>query len=213
MKVLVAEDDVVSQRILRNYLEKWGYEFVIVDNGATAWDLLQQQDFAIVLSDWLMPQMDGLELIRRIRHREQGGRTVFAILLTAMSQKQSLVDALEGGADDFLTKPFDRDELRVRLRAGERVVRLERTLAELDRQHAGQQPPRPEAGLASPASEAHGIAAQLAALIDEVATGITSAMAQAGAHPEQALGPTLSAAHEQLREARALVEKLCRGAM
>ena len=64
MKVLVAEDSSVSQRILKNYLEKWGYEFVIADDGAKAWELLQREDFPLVLTDWLMPEMDGLELIR-----------------------------------------------------------------------------------------------------------------------------------------------------
>lgn len=130
MKVLVAEDSSVSQRILKNYLEKWGYDFVLTDDGAKAWELLQREDFPLVLTDWLMPEMDGLELIRRIREREGDIPYIYVILLTSKSQKEDLVEAMDAGADDFLSKPFDRDELRVRLREGERVVGLERTLAD-----------------------------------------------------------------------------------
>src|SRR5262249_49944633 len=94
--------------------------------------LFEEGDFAIVITDWMMPEMDGLELIRRMRGGEHS-RYVYVILLTAKSQKEDLVQGMEAGADDFLSKPFDRDELRVRLRAGERVIELERTLAEQNR--------------------------------------------------------------------------------
>lgn len=129
MKVLIAEDDLVSQRILSNYLQKWGYERTVVSDGAEAWRLLQEEDFPLVISDWLMPQMDGLELIRRIHASPRLGGHVYTILLTAKSQKEDLVEAMEAGADDFLAKPFDRDELRVRLREGERTVRVARRIA------------------------------------------------------------------------------------
>jgi CheY-like chemotaxis protein len=210
MNVLVAEDDTISQRILRNYLEKWGYQFVIVEDGAAAWDLLQKQDFAIVLTDWIMPTMDGPELIRRIRQREQGRRTVFAILLTSKSEKESLVEALEGGADDFLTKPFDRDELRLRLRAGERVVRLERALAEYEREV-----PSPSATADGPGAapvDARRIADELATLLDEAATGIAAASRGAATGSESRdSAMALVAVQGQLDMARALVDKLRRG--
>jgi CheY-like chemotaxis protein len=132
MKVLVADDDPISQRILTNYLGKWGYEYVPAANGAQAWELLQHDDFPVVISDWLMPEMDGLELIRRIRAwRAPPYGQIYTILLTAKSQKEDLVAAMEAGADDFLAKPFDRDELRVRLHEGIKVV-------EHDRVHARQ---------------------------------------------------------------------------
>jgi len=127
MKVLVADDDPVSRRLLQNYLQKWGYEVVVTVNGAEAWQQFEQDDFPMVISDWMMPEMDGPELIRRIR---EGRRTsyVYTILLTARSDKQDMVKGMEAGADDFVSKPFDRDELQVRLRAGERIIKLERAL-------------------------------------------------------------------------------------
>ena len=101
-------------------------------DGAEAWRLFEAGDFPIVITDWMMPEVDGLELIRRIRAAQRPGY-VYAILLTARSQKEDLVEGMEAGADDFLTKPFDRDELRVRLRAAERIIGLEQSLAEQNR--------------------------------------------------------------------------------
>jgi DNA-binding response OmpR family regulator len=130
MKVLVVDDEVISRRLLQNYVQKWGYEATVAENGALAWDLLQKEHFPILISDWVMPEVDGLELIRRIRARPKPSSSVYAILITARAQKEDLVQAMEAGADDFISKPFDRDELRVRLRAGERFVRLEQALAD-----------------------------------------------------------------------------------
>jgi sigma-B regulation protein RsbU (phosphoserine phosphatase) len=127
MKVLIAEDEAISRRLLQNYLEKWGHEVVMAQNGAEAWNLFEQGDFPIVISDWVMPEMDGVELVRRIRASQRSGY-VYTILLTAKSQKEDIVEGMEAGADDFVTKPFDRDELRVRLRAGQRIIELETAL-------------------------------------------------------------------------------------
>ena len=129
MKVLVADDDPVSRRLLLNYLKKWGHEATVANDGAEAWRLFQQDPFPIVISDWMMPEMDGPELIRRIR-RHSGERYVYTILLTARSKKEDLVAGMDAGADDFVSKPFDHDELHVRLRAGERIINLERALKE-----------------------------------------------------------------------------------
>jgi phosphoserine phosphatase RsbU/P len=127
MKVLIAEDEAVSRRLLQNYLQRWGHDVVAAQNGAEAWALFQAGEFPIVISDWMMPEMDGLELIRLIRASRRPGY-IYAILLTSRSHKEDLVEGMESGADDFLTKPFDRDELRVRLRAGQRVIELETAL-------------------------------------------------------------------------------------
>ena len=132
MQVLIADDEPVSRRLLQSYLQKWGYEVTAAQDGAEAWRLFRGGDFPIVITDWMMPEMDGLELVRRIRAAHRPGY-VYAILLTARSQKEDLVEGMEAGADDFLTKPFDRDELRVRLRAAERIVELEHSLAEQNR--------------------------------------------------------------------------------
>jgi signal transduction histidine kinase len=129
MKILIADDDAVSRRLLQSYLQKWGYEVASAKDGAEAWDLFEGGGFPIVISDWMMPELDGPGLIRRIRSSQRPGY-IYAILLTAKSQKEDLVEGMEAGADDFLTKPFDRDELRVRLRAGERIIRLEQNLRE-----------------------------------------------------------------------------------
>jgi signal transduction histidine kinase len=132
MQVLIADDEAVSRRMLESFLRQWGYEVAAARDGAEAWRLFEAGDMPVVITDWMMPDVDGLELIRRIRACPRPGY-VFAILLTARSQKEDLVEGMEAGADDFLTKPFDRDELRTRLRAAERVISLEHNLAEQNR--------------------------------------------------------------------------------
>jgi two-component system, NtrC family, sensor kinase len=129
MKILMADDDSVSRRLLQNQLQKWGYDVTAARDGAEAWRLFEAGLFPMVITDWMMPEMDGSELLRRIRASQRPGY-VYAIVLTAKSQKEDLLEGMEAGADDFLTKPFDRDELRVRLRAGERIIRLEHHLRE-----------------------------------------------------------------------------------
>ena len=129
MKVLVVDDDAISRKLLRTYLEKWGYQVTQAEDGAVGWSLFQTDDFPLVIADWMMPEMDGVELVRRIRAHERPG-FVYCILLTARSHKEDLVEGMDAGADDFLSKPFDRDELRVRLREGERIVTLERAAAQ-----------------------------------------------------------------------------------
>ena len=121
MKILVAEDSAVMRRILVESLKKWRYEVVETEDGSQAWERFQQDRFPLVLSDWMMPEMDGLELIKRIRASESADYT-YIILLTAKSAKEELVKAMEAGADDFLIKPCDSDELRVRVREGERIM-------------------------------------------------------------------------------------------
>lgn len=129
MKVLIADDDPVSRRLLQNYLQKWGHEVVATVNGAEAWRHLQVESFPVVISDWMMPEMDGLQLVGQIRAHPRPGYT-YIILVTERSQKEDVVTGIEAGADDFVTKPFDRDELHARVRTGERIVTLERRLAE-----------------------------------------------------------------------------------
>lgn len=131
MRVLVADDDAMSRKLLQTYLEKWGYEVSVAHNGTEAWRLFEESGFPVVLTDWMMPELDGVELLRRIR-AQPGRGYVYTILLTAKTQKEDLVEGMEAGADDFLTKPFDRDELRVRLRAAERIIRLEQNMRDME---------------------------------------------------------------------------------
>jgi two-component system, NtrC family, sensor kinase len=133
MKVLVAEDSMVMRQLLVAQLNQWNYEVIEAGDGAEAWRLFQEHSISLVLTDWMMPQVDGLELIRRIRSSGRSGYC-YLILLTAKEEKEDLVTAMEAGADDFLVKPCDQEELRVRLRQGERIIRLERELAEQNRQ-------------------------------------------------------------------------------
>jgi signal transduction histidine kinase len=133
MRVLIVDDSPIMLRLLRSCLQQWQYEVVEAEDGQQAWTLFQAHNFSLVLTDWLMPVMDGLELIHRIRSFDSTGY-VYIILLTAKSEKEDLVAAMDAGADDFLAKPFDRDELRVRMREGERIIHLERALAEQNRQ-------------------------------------------------------------------------------
>ena len=127
MKVLIAEDDAVLRRLLSNNLEKWGHEVVAAEDGEIAWNHFQGTFFPLVITDWMMPKVDGLELVRRIRADERPDYA-YILMLTAKSQKEDLITGMEAGADDFVTKPFERDELRVRLRAGERILTLQRQL-------------------------------------------------------------------------------------
>ena len=132
MKVLVADDEAISRKLLANYLRKRGHDVVVAEDGAEDWALFEQHDVPIVLMEGMMPELDGLELIRRIRARDAAGY-VYVILLTAKAQKEDVVEGMEAGADDFVAKPFDRDELRVRLWEGERMIQLHQTLAERNR--------------------------------------------------------------------------------
>ena len=127
MRVLIAEDDAMSRRLLQILLEQWGHEVVAAESGVEAWERLEKEAFPILITDWMMPVMDGPELIHRVRSTDRLKYT-YIILLTAKAQKEDLVHGMESGADDYVIKPFDRDELRVRLRAGERIVGLEQTL-------------------------------------------------------------------------------------
>jgi DNA-binding response OmpR family regulator len=131
MKVLIADDDPVSRKLLHSYLQKWGYEVVAAADGNEAWRLFEAGDFPLVITDWMMPGLDGPDLIGRIRASTRGNY-VYTILLTARSQKEDVVTGMDAGADEFLSKPFDRDELRVRLRAGQRIIDLEQHLRETE---------------------------------------------------------------------------------
>lgn len=125
IRVLVAEDDAMFRRILQSWLENWGYRVTIAEDGAKAWSVLQQElPPQILILDWMMPEINGLELCRMIREQNRAPYQ-YILLATARDAKQDLVRGLESGADDYLTKPFDRSELRARLRAGNRILTLQ----------------------------------------------------------------------------------------
>jgi sigma-B regulation protein RsbU (phosphoserine phosphatase) len=129
MKILIAEDEEFSRHVLQAQLESLGHDVVATSSGLDAWNCMQQERFTMVVTDWMMPGLDGLELVHRIRLRPEYGY-VYIILLTSKSERRDLIKGMLEGADDFLSKPYDRDELDVRIRAGERVINLERSLTD-----------------------------------------------------------------------------------
>jgi phosphoserine phosphatase RsbU/P len=151
MRILIAEDERITRTTLARYLQSWGHEVTAADDGQQAWEAFDgaagdtahraagdgatgraagdTAGFDIVITDWDMPRVSGLELVRRIRGVTRAVYT-YVIILTSRSDKADVVSGIEAGADDFVSKPFDRDELRVRLLAGERIVRLERALGQ-----------------------------------------------------------------------------------
>ena len=129
MKILIAEDDAVSRTILRRAVEKTGHECLATADGEEAWGLYKEDpDLDVIISDWMMPGVDGLELCRRVRGDNRDGYTYF-IFLTALGDREHLLQGLEAGADDYLSKPLDRDELGMRLTSALRVTELHRRLA------------------------------------------------------------------------------------
>ncbi len=117
MRILAAEDNPIFQSVLRSMLTKWGYDAIVVHNGNEAWQVLQSPDAPrLAILDWMMPGMDGVEVCRRVR-ADLREPYVYILLLTARTESQDLVEGMEAGADDYLTKPFNAHELRVRLRA------------------------------------------------------------------------------------------------
>jgi sigma-B regulation protein RsbU (phosphoserine phosphatase) len=132
MRILLADDERIVRRVLQRQIEAWGHEVVAAENGAEAWVMFQAERFPIVISDWEMPEMDGLQLVQKIRAAD-GGELVYIMLLTARSEQEDIIAGMDAGADDFLSKPCEPNELRVRLRAGERIVSLQRKLAEHNR--------------------------------------------------------------------------------
>lgn len=126
-RVLIVDDDPMSQALLRSALEKEGYGFAVARNGQEAIDLYSQEFFPIIITDWLMPEMDGLELCRLIRSMRID-RYIYIILLTGQSSKSDMIQGLEAGADEYIIKPIHRSELRVRLKSACRILDLETSL-------------------------------------------------------------------------------------
>lgn len=129
MKILIAEDDLTSRRRLEMVLTKWGYETVSCSNGEQAWERLQSVHTPkLAILDWLMPEMEGIEICRRLRELDTQN-PVYVILLTTQNEKANIVRGLDAGADDYIIKPFEPDELQARIRVGCRVLQLQEKLA------------------------------------------------------------------------------------
>lgn len=128
LKLLVAEDNPVFQSMLRNMLTRWGYDVMIAQDGLKAWELLESTDAPrLAVLDWMMPGIDGVEICRRLRAAPREPY-IYVVLLTARTEAGDLVEGMDAGADDYLTKPLKAHELRVRLRAGRRIIELQEQL-------------------------------------------------------------------------------------
>ena len=128
LTILIVDDSRSYRHLLGSMLSKWGYRVLEAQDGVRALAMLETQNINAVISDWEMPQMDGVALCRQIRQRDFG-HYIYAILVTARQSIDDLVQGLESGADDFLSKPVNQSQLRARLHAAERVLTLESTLA------------------------------------------------------------------------------------
>ena len=129
MTILLVEDSAIERKAIGCYLKEWGLDYLEVDNGAEAWNLLQGPDApSLVLLDWVLPGVDGIELCRRIRTLGANGTYVYTVMLTAKDKKQDLLTAMAAGADDYLAKPVDPSELRARILVGKRILDLQQSL-------------------------------------------------------------------------------------
>jgi two-component system, cell cycle response regulator len=128
VRILIADDDPTTLLLLESALKEWGYDLVTVRDGDAAWDVLRSADSPqMALLDWMMPGLSGIELCRKVR-QESEAPFVYLVLLTGRAKTQDIVQGMEAGADDYLSKPFEEQELKVRLRAGRRIVESQETL-------------------------------------------------------------------------------------
>jgi DNA-binding response OmpR family regulator len=136
MKILIAEDDSITLKMLERKLGSWGYEVVSFTDGNAAWEKLQQDDtLNLLLLDWMMPGMDGIEICRKLKHQSIE-TPLYIILLTALDKEDDIVAGLDAGADDYITKPFGNNELRSRVNVGRRIIGLQKALLEKEKFHA-----------------------------------------------------------------------------
>ncbi len=122
MKILVAEDDWVCRRLLETTMAKFGHEVTAYDNGETAWKHFAKEPFPVVVSDWMMPELDGLELCRFIRSRPHTDYTYFILITAYAGGEDACRRAMDAGVDDFLTKPLDHEQIWMRLQVAERIL-------------------------------------------------------------------------------------------
>ncbi len=133
MRILIAEDNLTSRRILESILVKWNYDVISACDGNEAWQRLQEKDHPkLIILDWMMPGINGVEICRRLRQAE-AVKPIYIILLTARDEKNDIIEGLGAGADDYIPKPFDKDELRARIDVGRRVVELQTALLEKEK--------------------------------------------------------------------------------
>ena len=128
IRILIADDDPVARQLLVTHLGQWGYDVVSASDGTEAERLLREDEsIQLAILDWMMPGVDGVDLCRRLRSEERS-RPLYLVICTARGETSDVVQALEAGADDYVTKPLTKEELRARLHVGHRTVQLESDL-------------------------------------------------------------------------------------
>ncbi|MBI4249290.1 MAG: response regulator [Elusimicrobia bacterium] len=132
MKILIVDDDEISQKVVKRVLERLDYEDILASDGKQAWEVFDAEPVPVVISDWVMPDMSGLALCQKIRKRPQTDYTYFILLTGTLTGKYSYMEAMEAGVDDFLTKPLDPVVLQGRLRVAERILSLMRQVKQLE---------------------------------------------------------------------------------
>jgi len=133
IKVLIAEDNAVSAKILQKNFKDWGYDVVRAKDGKEAWSVLRDEEIRLAVLDWMMPEINGIQLCQKIRENDHQGKDqeyTYIILLTAKDEQKDLIKGFSAGADDYITKPFNHLELKARLKTGKRIIDLQKQLQE-----------------------------------------------------------------------------------
>lgn len=132
MKILIAEDDFISRKLLVTTLNQFGHEVEAYENGMEAWNAYTKHRWPIIVSDWLMPSLDGLSFCRRVRSAKADDYTYFILLTANVQGRETYKEAMQAGIDDFLAKPLDRDQIWMRLRVAERILKYTKKITQLE---------------------------------------------------------------------------------
>lgn len=132
MNILIAEDDFISRKLLINILEELGHVVTVASDGQEAWEAYKAQPSRLVITDWLMPRLDGLDLVEKIRSNDQSDYTYIVLLTANIGQRENYFKAMQAGVDDFLAKPLDRLELEIRLQVAQRILKASSHIQSLE---------------------------------------------------------------------------------
>lgn len=207
MKVLIAEDDYVSRLLVKKAVGKTGHDIIEAENGGLAWRLFLEQDPDMVISDWMMPEMDGITLCQKIR--ASGKKTyAYIILLTAKDRMSDLVEVFDAGADDYIVKPFKLDELLSRIKTGERIIHLERRHHQLQADLILQNGKLDETLRELKITQAHMLQSEKMASIGQLAAGVAHEIN----NPIGFIGSNLDALKDYMEDVNEILsryQKLC----
>ncbi len=202
MKILIAEDDYVSRLLVKKAVKNIGHEVVEAENGKIAWDKFLEHKPDMVISDWMMPEMDGIQLCKKIR--ESGKKTYsYVILLTAKDKMTDLVEVFEAGADDYIIKPFKPDELRSRIKTGERIVTLEGQHHDMQEELITKNKTLDKTLADLKATQSHILQSEKMASIGQLAAGVAHEIN----NPIGFVGSNLDALHDYIQDLDVLLDQ------